>query len=462
MKIMNISRLFLYFTAFATVAIAGLAILGWHLHIPQFVQWTPEAEPLHYNGAIGFLLFGLGLLCLIKKRYEWFALIAGVIIAVLGGVILAEYLFSVNRGIDQLFIQEFVHPGRVSPNAALSLLLEGITLSLFALSATHKQWWGTLFGTVVLCVGIISSIDGTFGLDVFPIIQMPVSIQARCLLSLQGLALIVLSLPQAAPQKAKETTQLQEIEPTVKKQQLRVLLCEDDLDFAFVLQKILQRENCLVDIAETGAQAKALVQENVYDFVTLDLHLPDHDGLTLAQEIRQMKNKAELPIVVISASADQQEAELRKVAPSIISCLNKPFPQENLKNILRDLRQGQSLAGPLRILYVEDDTAVFDLVSAIFKKEADIQRAETIHTAKLKLQEMSFDLVLLDLQLPDGSGIELLPCTDPKTRALIPTVVLSSIGVPAEYQHFVSYHFNKAKVSQEQLVSIIKTVANRT
>ena len=77
-----------------------------------------------------------------------------------------------------------------------------------------------------------------------------------------------------------------------------------------------------------------------------------------------------------------------------------------------------------RILLIEDETPVADYLSALLQQEGfEITRAPTLEQAKSTLSD-GFDLILLDLNLPDGTGDDLLPHlrdTAPNTPILIVT-----------------------------------------
>src|SRR5436853_7154934 len=68
-----------------------------------------------------------------------------------------------------------------------------------------------------------------------------------------------------------------------------------------------------------------------------------------------------------------------------------------------------SPGGGVRILHVEDDPDLQRVVAAIVAKDGEVEAAATLAEARNRLAEASFDLVILDLALPDGSGMELLP-----------------------------------------------------
>jgi len=82
-----------------------------------------------------------------------------------------------------------------------------------------------------------------------------------------------------------------------------VLICEDDRDIAALLRMMLEQAGLAVDIAYNAGQAKQLLAQGSYAAMTLDLELPDQDGVALIRELRDAKQTAALPIVVISANA---------------------------------------------------------------------------------------------------------------------------------------------------------------
>lgn len=65
---------------------------------------------------------------------------------------------------------------------------------------------------------------------------------------------------------------------------------------------------------------------------------------------------------------------------------------------------------PTRILIVEDDAAQASTIELLLAKRlaADVDIADSCAAARLKLAAQHYDLVTLDLQLPDGDGLSLL------------------------------------------------------
>src|SRR4030067_2263962 len=83
-----------------------------------------------------------------------------------------------------------------------------------------------------------------------------------------------------------------------------------------------------------------------------------------------------------------------------------------------------------RILLVEDEDAHVELIRRSFEPEAgqvELTVAYTMRDAKNRLSEASFDLVVADVHLPDGKGIELLP-GDREENSGYPVVIMTSHG----------------------------------
>lgn len=90
---------------------------------------------------------------------------------------------------------------------------------------------------------------------------------------------------------------------------MHILLVEDSKIAAIPLRLMLEETACRVDWTETGAAAQTHLTQQVYDLMLLDLGLPDIEGLDLASIIRQQPRFAKMPIVALTAHA-QDTAQL--------------------------------------------------------------------------------------------------------------------------------------------------------
>jgi two-component system, OmpR family, response regulator len=80
---------------------------------------------------------------------------------------------------------------------------------------------------------------------------------------------------------------------------VRVLVVEDEVEMAKLLQRGLQEEGYAVDLAGEGAEAVWLASENPYDIILLDLMLPDTDGVEICRRLRDQEIWA--PVIMVTA-----------------------------------------------------------------------------------------------------------------------------------------------------------------
>ena len=84
---------------------------------------------MQYNTALGFALGGIGMLCM-HYHIRRASLIIGGLVASIGSLTLLQYIFNIELGIDQLFIEYYIkaetpYPGRMAPNTAMCFSMIG-------------------------------------------------------------------------------------------------------------------------------------------------------------------------------------------------------------------------------------------------------------------------------------------------------------------------------------------------
>lgn len=82
----------------------------------------------------------------------------------------------------------------------------------------------------------------------------------------------------------------------------KVLIVEDELDLAKLLQQFVQAEGMSSHIITDGNEVVAWVKSNNPDVVLLDIMLPGKDGLTLCRELREF---TDIPIIMATAKVDE-------------------------------------------------------------------------------------------------------------------------------------------------------------
>jgi len=85
--------------------------------------------------------------------------------------------------------------------------------------------------------------------------------------------------------------------------QKRVLVVDDEPDFASIVQGNLEREGFAVDVAYNGVEGLEKVQANPPDAIVLDVMMPEKDGYAMCKELKGDDRFCEIPVVLLTAVA---------------------------------------------------------------------------------------------------------------------------------------------------------------
>lgn len=239
-------------------------------------------------------------------------------------------------------------------------------------------------------------------------------------------------------------------------QSINILICDRNFDNADLIRSMLSERNIHSDIANTTKEADHLLQINHYDAITIDLSLPEEDGLSYIRRLRQQPKTRAIPIVVISVEVDHNKKALNGDGFLVLDWIEKPVSKEQIKNIVDHIIKLNSHRTP-NILSVEDDPDVVQVLTILLQDKANVLGAKTIKEAQEMINKTSFDLIILDLNMPDGLGTSLLPCINRETKQPIPVVVFSIDELDKKYSHLVKQSLLKSVVSNEQLFLAIET-----
>jgi DNA-binding response OmpR family regulator len=231
-----------------------------------------------------------------------------------------------------------------------------------------------------------------------------------------------------------------------------ILVVEDEPDIAKLISIMLTRAGYAVDIAETGKQALEALKQKTYVAMTLDLMLPDVSGIELIRTLRDQPETNQLPIVVISAKMEEGRLAINGDF-SEIDWLAKPINETSLLSMLGK-RLDEKLPHLRRVLHVENDTDLHQVIKAMSGDHFEFTLAETLQQARASLAEKKFDLVMLDIGLPDGSGWLLLP----EIRMLLPNarvIILSGENTKPDEASKVEAVLFKSHLSAQGLMQAI-------
>ncbi|NOQ14231.1 MAG: PAS domain S-box protein [Methyloprofundus sp.] len=241
----------------------------------------------------------------------------------------------------------------------------------------------------------------------------------------------------------------------------RILICEDDPDIAAFIQIMIEVEGGVADIALSGKEAKALLRKQTYNAMTLDVFLPDQDGISFIKDIRGSVDNANLPIIIVSGKAKEKQVEFGSVV-SVTDWVDKPIDRTRLQESIKRAISQNGTDNKANILHVEDDLDIASLVKTMVGDSANIYHASSMEIAKKLLMQRHYALILLDLMLPDGNGLDLLPLISAKAKqsAIINTpsiIIFSAYEMDSKMPEEIHSVLIKSRCSNEQLMQVIKS-----
>ena len=162
----------------------------------------------------------------------------------------------------------------------------------------------------------------------------------------------------------------------------RIALVEDDSDLAFTISLNLQREGYTVTHFGRGHEALVELQRGGFDFVILDLNLPDLDGLTICRELRRDPLTSAVPVLMLTARGSERD-RITGLELGADDYLTKPFSvRELVARVAAIARRAQPAP----------DAAVYE--DGELKIDAKSFRVYR-HAKEIKLAKKEFELLWL-------------------------------------------------------------------
>jgi PAS domain S-box-containing protein len=260
----------------------------------------------------------------------------------------------------------------------------------------------------------------------------------------------------------------------------RALLADGNEVHRSTITRHLSATGIQLDEAHNAADAIANAYQRHYDVIVFDMQLPDDDGLGFARAIRRDPALARTRLVLLTAFGRRRQDLLTFQNAGIDAFILKPIRRTQLCDAMNRILTGETpplIAQPIddapvqtraRVLVVEDNS-VNQLVAL-----GQLQRLghEAIvaaggHEAIDLLREQTFDLVLMDCQMPDIDGYEATRRIRQLDGAVArtPIIAITAHALPGEREKCLAAGMNDylAKpVSLEQLGAVIRLWASKS
>ncbi len=276
----------------------------------------------------------------------------------------------------------------------------------------------------------------------------------------------------------------------MKKDEIKILIIEDEKPLTEVLATKLKGEGFLLNSAENGEEGLELINSWKPDLILLDIIMPKMDGYDVLEKLNEDGNKT--PVIIISNSGQMVEIEKTKKLGAVDHLIKTEFsPEDVLKKVNYYLKnkdskdsEGKAVTQKIpleakedkdakkvgvRVLLVEDDTFLREICSKKLTKEGyTVYEAVDGQQALDGIIELKPDIVLLDIILPAIDGFQILSqirANKNESISKIPIIMLSNLGqeddITKAMENGANDYLVKAHFTTEEIIGKIKSVLDK-
>lgn len=321
---------------------------------------------------------------------------------------------------------------------------QGIIFSEFRQvdGSSNRKFGGTGLGLAIskklafLMQGSLILADSIVGKGTTFILRLPLSFEE---------APVVSSTAESTSKNVHETEDLPEgveIEEDVDddrasfdKDSPSILVIDDDKNFTKVISTVIRDNNYQVLLALSGKAGLQLAANYLPTGIILDLGLPDISGEAVLAKLKKDFRTSVLPVHIISGREEPGDV----MSKGAVSFLKKPVEKNCLDSLLQDLVDTEKC----QILVVEDDPISQKDIKEVFEgvlEGVSLDFANTASNAVSQLEKKQYACLVVDLGLPDSSGISLIHTLVSKMDIIVPIIVYTARELtPDEYKQVHKY-----------------------
>ncbi len=252
-------------------------------------------------------------------------------------------------------------------------------------------------------------------------------------------------------------TSAPKVRPSAEELEDRSVLVVDDHETnRLILHEMLRSWKLRPALAVDGDSALAEMQRaadagNPYDLVLVDYMMPGMDGLELAERVRRNQRLRDCPLIILSSAGSIGDAaKLQRL--NIAKCLTKPIRKSDLFNTLQGLFTAESPARgaeptvisrpdhipSLHILLAEDNPVNQRVAIGLLEQRGHrVKVAANGQEAVRLIAEQEFDIVLMDVHMPELDGLEAtirIRQSERSTGKHIPIVAMTASAMKSDQE----------------------------
>ncbi len=236
----------------------------------------------------------------------------------------------------------------------------------------------------------------------------------------------------------------------------RVLIVDDEANMRRTLSDILRDDGYDVATAGTGEEAVDMCSRQRFDIILMDVRMPGIDGV---EAFRQIRRHQEAVRVIMMSAYGLEDLKRSALDEGAIAFLSKPLDVQKTIQLIDEVKD-------TAILVVEEDDRIADPLQGALKEQGyRVTVTKSPHDALELVEQIRFDLVFVDVNLPAMTGLELYLAI----KQITPTAVAIMItGMEDEFERMAreavrrnAYTIVKKPLDIDHILSLLERVGGR-
>lgn len=243
-----------------------------------------------------------------------------------------------------------------------------------------------------------------------------------------------------------------------------LLIVEDDPVFAELLTDYAIEKGFTPMLATRGDTGLSMAISELPDAIVLDIMLPVMDGWQILKKLKADPRTKHIPVHMMSAGNEKDDRAKNEGA---IGFLKKPVEKEALDEAF-DLLSSAHLKYNLKMVLIIEDQELQSriLTEQLTGKGVEVRQAYTGEEALQLLKEQRFDCIILDLNLPDISGFDLLDQIKAQAElAHVPVIINTAMELSHDKMDRILKHTEamvlKSNKSNDRLIDEVSLFMNK-
>jgi two-component system, NtrC family, response regulator HydG len=240
----------------------------------------------------------------------------------------------------------------------------------------------------------------------------------------------------------------------------RLLLVDDNDAFLDSTKDVLEDAGYLVVTASNGEEALSLSREQAFDVILMDIKMPGMNGV---ETFLKMKEHDPAVKVILVTAYSAEKLSQKALEEGVCDIMSKPLRVQMLLKRIEELRGGKE---GVCILVADDDRGLCDNLRDTLEQEGyrvatALAGPETVR----KAEKESFDILLLDMNLPGMSGLQVYREVKRSQPNLI-TILIT--GFAEEFSDQIdqaiqenAYTCVRKPIDMKRLLDLLKTASER-